>query len=94
MYSIDGLNSSPQVQMFAPDMDQMHVVNHCEGKPTAEKRNVLQESARIARGDVSDLTKLDITAFDALVIPGKHYSLIYTFIIYLHHYHSIIYLCH
>uniref|UniRef100_A0A8K9Y0T2 DJ-1/PfpI domain-containing protein n=1 Tax=Oncorhynchus mykiss TaxID=8022 RepID=A0A8K9Y0T2_ONCMY len=84
-----------KVQMFAPDVDQMHVVNHCEGKPTAEKRNVLQESARIARGDVSDLTKLDITAFDALVIPGKHYSLIYTFIImYLNHYHSIIYLRH
>ncbi|KAK6296559.1 hypothetical protein J4Q44_G00327010 [Coregonus suidteri] len=59
-----------KVQMFAPNVDQMHVVNHCEGKPTAEKRNVLQESARIARGDVSDLTKLDITAFDALVIPG------------------------
>nr|XP_046180884.1 glutamine amidotransferase-like class 1 domain-containing protein 3, mitochondrial [Oncorhynchus gorbuscha]XP_046180885.1 glutamine amidotransferase-like class 1 domain-containing protein 3, mitochondrial [Oncorhynchus gorbuscha] len=65
-----------KVQMFAPNVDQMHVVNHCEGKPTAEKRNVLEESARIARGDVSDLAKLEITAFDALVIPGEHYSFI------------------
>ncbi|XP_071268093.1 glutamine amidotransferase-like class 1 domain-containing protein 3, mitochondrial isoform X1 [Salvelinus alpinus] len=59
-----------KVKMFAPNEDQMHVVNHCEGKPTAEKRNVLEESARIARGDVSDLAKLEVTAFDALVIPG------------------------
>uniref|UniRef100_A0A674D026 Si:ch211-153b23.5 n=1 Tax=Salmo trutta TaxID=8032 RepID=A0A674D026_SALTR len=48
----------------------MHVVNHCEVKPIAEKRNVLEESAHIARGDVSDLAKQEVTAFDALVIPG------------------------
>uniref|UniRef100_A0A3B4X047 Si:ch211-153b23.5 n=1 Tax=Seriola lalandi dorsalis TaxID=1841481 RepID=A0A3B4X047_SERLL len=59
-----------KVQMFAPNADQMHVVNHCEGKPTEEKRNILQESARIARGDVTDLAKLDVTAFDAAIIPG------------------------
>uniref|UniRef100_A0A3P8T911 Si:ch211-153b23.5 n=1 Tax=Amphiprion percula TaxID=161767 RepID=A0A3P8T911_AMPPE len=58
-----------KVRMFAPDADQMHVVNHCEGKPTEEKRNVLQESARIARGDVSDLEQLDVSAFDAAIIP-------------------------
>lgn len=56
--------------MFAPNADQMHVVNHCEGKPTDEKRNILQESARIARGDVTDLAKLDVSAFDAAIIPG------------------------
>uniref|UniRef100_A0A3Q2DFI2 Si:ch211-153b23.5 n=1 Tax=Cyprinodon variegatus TaxID=28743 RepID=A0A3Q2DFI2_CYPVA len=59
-----------KVQMFAPDADQMHVVNHCVGKPTKEKRNILQESARIARGDVTDLAKLDVSAFDAAIIPG------------------------
>uniref|UniRef100_A0A3B5LUG5 Si:ch211-153b23.5 n=1 Tax=Xiphophorus couchianus TaxID=32473 RepID=A0A3B5LUG5_9TELE len=59
-----------KVKMFAPDGDQMHVVNHCEGKPTEEKRNILQESARIARGDVTDLAKLDVSAFDAAIIPG------------------------
>lgn len=57
--------------MFAPNADQMHVVNHSEGKPTEEKRNILQESARIARGDISDLVKIDVSAFDALIIPGK-----------------------
>lgn len=57
--------------MFAPNIDQMHVVNHCEGKPTDETRNVLQESARIARGEVTDLANLDVSAFDAAIIPGK-----------------------
>ncbi|XP_060903771.1 glutamine amidotransferase-like class 1 domain-containing protein 3, mitochondrial [Labrus mixtus] len=62
--------AAAKVQMFAPNADQMHVVNHCEGKPTEEKRNILQESARIARGDVTDLAKLDVSAFDAAIIPG------------------------
>ena len=73
--------SSPhQVKMFAPNTEQMHVVNHCEGKPVEGKRNVLQESARIARGDVTDLAKLDVKDFDALIIPGaigsqfRHYN--------------------
>lgn len=39
------------VQVFAPDIDQMHVVDHTKGAPDeGAKRNVLQESARIARG--------------------------------------------
>eukprot|EP00063_Salmo_salar_P094020 XP_014068855.1 PREDICTED: ES1 protein homolog, mitochondrial-like [Salmo salar] len=66
------VRAGAKVQMFAPNVDQMHVVNHCEGKPIAEKRNVLEESARIARGDVSDLAKLEVTAFDALVIPAQY----------------------
>lgn len=57
--------------MFAPNADQMHVVNHCEGKPTEEKRNILQESARIARGEVTDLAELDVSALDAAIIPGE-----------------------
>ncbi|XP_066571451.1 glutamine amidotransferase-like class 1 domain-containing protein 3, mitochondrial isoform X2 [Amia ocellicauda] len=59
-----------KVQMFAPDVPQMHVVNHVEGKPTEEQRNVLQESARIARGDIDDLAKLNPATHDALIIPG------------------------
>ncbi|KAG9271894.1 hypothetical protein AMEX_G12830 [Astyanax mexicanus] len=59
-----------KVQMFAPNVEMMHVVNHCEGKPSNEKRNVMHESARIARGDVSDLAKLNVADFDVLIIPG------------------------
>lgn len=59
--------------MFAPDVEMMHVVNHCEGQPVTDKRNVMQESARIARGDITDLDTLDVAAFDALIIPGNNH---------------------
>lgn len=57
--------------MFAPNVTQMHVVNHCDGNPTKEMRNALEESARIARGKVTDLAKLDVSEFDAAIIPGQ-----------------------
>jgi enhancing lycopene biosynthesis protein 2 len=59
-----------KVQCFAPDTDQMHVVDHKKGEPTGETRNVLVESARIARGAVEDIKNADMGEFDALVMPG------------------------
>ena len=35
-----------------------------------EARNVLHESARLARGDISPITELDSGAFDAVIVPG------------------------
>ncbi|WMX13943.1 MULTISPECIES: isoprenoid biosynthesis glyoxalase ElbB [unclassified Aureispira] len=55
---------------IAPNEEQHHVVNHLTGEELPEKRNVLIESARIARGAVSDLANATIDDFDALVIPG------------------------
>lgn len=56
---------------FAPDIGQHHVVNHRTGEIMAgESRNVLTESARIARGTVSDLRDIDMSALDGLIIPG------------------------
>ncbi|MBX3385949.1 MAG: isoprenoid biosynthesis glyoxalase ElbB [Phycisphaeraceae bacterium] len=56
---------------FAPDKPQMHVVNHLTGKPASdESRNVLVESARIARGDIQPLSELRAEDFDAVVLPG------------------------
>lgn len=46
-------------KVYAPNIDQAHVVNHTNGTEMPEKRNVLVESARIARGNVEDLSKLD-----------------------------------
>lgn len=57
-------------QCFAPDIEQMHVVNHLKGEEAAEKRNVLTESARIARGDIKPVSDLDPNEFDALILPG------------------------
>jgi enhancing lycopene biosynthesis protein 2 len=59
-----------EVQCFAPNREQMHVVDHLAGEPTGESRNVLVESARITRGAVKDLAELNMGDFDALVMPG------------------------
>ncbi|XP_061422995.1 ES1 protein homolog, mitochondrial-like isoform X1 [Lethenteron reissneri] len=60
-----------KVEMFAPNVSQMHVVDHSKGEPAmGETRNVLVESARIARGKVSDLAKLNASTFDAIIFPG------------------------
>lgn len=59
-----------QVQCFAPDIDQLHVINHLRGVVSEGKRNVLVESARIARGAVKDLAKFSADDYDALAMPG------------------------
>ncbi len=57
-------------KIFAPDLDQHHVVNHITGEEMNETRNVLVESARIARGDISPLSEFVAADFDGLLIPG------------------------
>ncbi len=57
-------------QCYAPDIPQYHVLNHLTGQEMDETRNVLIESARIARGNVKDLATYDQANHDALVIPG------------------------
>ncbi|MGV8919380.1 MAG: isoprenoid biosynthesis glyoxalase ElbB [Pseudomonas sp.] len=58
------------VQCFAPDIAQHHVINHLTGEEMPESRNVLVESARIARGAIKDIREADADDFDALIIPG------------------------
>ncbi|TXC85213.1 isoprenoid biosynthesis glyoxalase ElbB [Luteibaculum oceani] len=55
---------------FAPNKAQLHVIDHTKGEPTEESRNVLVESARIARGEIQDLKSLDVESFDGIAIPG------------------------
>ena len=57
-------------QCFAPDIPQHHVINHLTGDKMDETRNVLVESARIARGNIKPLTEFDGNNFDALIFPG------------------------
>ncbi|WP_434673092.1 isoprenoid biosynthesis glyoxalase ElbB [Pseudomonas sp. R1-15] len=59
-----------QVQCFAPNIAQLHVINHLTGEEMPESRNVLVESARIARGKVKDLREARAEDFDALIVPG------------------------
>jgi enhancing lycopene biosynthesis protein 2 len=57
-------------QCFAPDKEQHHVINHLTGEEMPEKRNVLVESARIARGNIKALSEYNAGDFDALLFPG------------------------
>lgn len=57
-------------EIFAPDIDQHHVINHLTGAEMPETRNVLVESARIARGKIKPLDDFDASHFDALIFPG------------------------
>lgn len=57
-------------QCYAPDKKQHHVLNHITGEEMAEERNVLIESARIARGNIKSLAQFDATAHDVLILPG------------------------
>ena len=58
------------VKIFAADQEQTKVVNHLTNEESDEKRNVLVESARIARGDIAALKELDVSIFDAVILPG------------------------
>jgi enhancing lycopene biosynthesis protein 2 len=55
----------------APDIDQMHVVNHHTGEvAVGESRNVRVEAARIARGPVADVAEVDAENLDGVILPG------------------------
>jgi len=55
---------------IAPDTEQHHVVNHLNGETSDEKRNVLVESARIARGNIKDVKDVNAADIDGLILPG------------------------
>ncbi len=58
---------------MAPDVPQMHVVDHLKGEPAAgQARGVLAESARIVRGQIQDLAKVGARDLDALVFAGGY----------------------
>jgi enhancing lycopene biosynthesis protein 2 len=59
-----------EIVCMAPDMDQLHVINHLTQEETKEKRNVLVESARIARGKIKNLKDVKASDLDALIMPG------------------------
>lgn len=54
---------------MAPDME-LAEIDHLAGQPTGAKRNVLVESARIARGKIADIAKVTAADIDAIIFPG------------------------
>ncbi|XP_005729522.1 ES1 protein, mitochondrial [Pundamilia nyererei] len=64
-------------QMFAPNQQQMHVIDHMRKQPASgENRNMMMEAARFSHGQgmtqMQDLSKLDVNSFDAVIFPGGH----------------------
>ena len=59
-----------EYQCFAPDIPQHHVLNFITGAEMDEKRNVLAESARIARGNIRDLKTYKAEEYNGLIMPG------------------------
>ncbi|MDE9452644.1 isoprenoid biosynthesis glyoxalase ElbB [Xenorhabdus bovienii] len=59
-----------KVSFFSPDEVQHHVINHLNGEEEKETRHIMQESARITRGNIQPLSQVDINTLDALIIPG------------------------
>lgn len=60
-------------QCLAPNIPQQEVVDHQKGETAAESetpRNVLTESARLARGEIQDLAQANPDDFDAILVPG------------------------
>ncbi|OSM00050.1 isoprenoid biosynthesis glyoxalase ElbB [Magnetofaba australis] len=55
---------------YAPDIAQHHVINHLTGSEMDETRNVMVESARIARGKITPLSEARAEDMDALILPG------------------------
>ncbi|MFB6307438.1 MAG: isoprenoid biosynthesis glyoxalase ElbB [Flavobacteriales bacterium] len=55
---------------YAPDMEQYHVLDHTSGEEMDQKRNVLIESSRIARGDITPLKELNVNDVDGIMLPG------------------------
>jgi len=60
-----------EMVLMAPNIEQLHVVNHATGEEIeGESRNVLVESARIARGEIKDIVDVTSEEIDALIFPG------------------------
>ena len=59
-----------KIVCLAPNIPQQEVVNHISKKPETASRNVMVESARIARGQIADLASISIDDLDALIFPG------------------------
>ena len=64
------LKGGAEVSFFAPDIRQSDCINHLDGSDSEGPRNVLSESARIARGKIEPLSRFDAGKFDMLLFPG------------------------
>lgn len=61
------------VTCAAPSIRQKHVINHLTGEVSEnEQRNVLEEAARLARGEIVALGELRLAEHDAVIFVGGY----------------------
>lgn len=70
LYFLD--KAGVEAVVMAPDIEQKDVINHLTGEPMKEKRNVLVESARIARGNIKNIEDVKVEDIDGLIMPGGY----------------------
>jgi enhancing lycopene biosynthesis protein 2 len=58
--------------LLAPDIPQERTVDHLSGDEVQESRNVLRESARLARRPIRSLEAVRHDELEALLIPGGY----------------------
>lgn len=61
-----------EIKCMAPNKSQMHTIHHKSSEETGEVRNVLTESARIARGEIEDIADVKADDLDGLILPGGY----------------------
>lgn len=59
-----------EYQCFSLNLPHKQVINHLTKQPMSETRNILIESARIARGNIKDIKEATVSDFDAAIFPG------------------------
>src|SRR6267142_1393374 len=57
---------------MAHNIAQSETINHTTKKPDSQSRRVLEEAARIARGNIRDIAGIRADELDALVFPGGY----------------------
>lgn len=70
LYFLD--KAGVEAVVMAPDIPQKEVINHLTGEPMNEKRNVLVEAARIARGNIKNIDEIKAEDIDGLIMPGGY----------------------
>jgi len=61
-----------EIHCIAPDIDQIHIIDHLTGETIDGERNVLIEAARIARGKIKAVADVKASEFDAVIFPGGY----------------------
>lgn len=64
-----------EYDIFAPNRQQYDTIDHLSGAEIEPKRNILLESARIARGDIRPLEDCQADDYAALILPGGYGAL-------------------